>query len=110
MGFQCRGSGSSEITNAVTDVTIKVDALDSVLSGEKVSFVKMDIEGSEKEALNGMKGIIENQKPVLAISIYHSLDDFLQLPQMIRDMNPEYRIYIRHYRKLSDSETVCYAI
>ncbi len=110
LGFQGRGSGSSEINIAETAVTVNVDALDSVLAGEKISFVKMDIEGAEREALYGMKSIIKNQKPVLAISIYHSLDDFLQLPQIMHDMNHTYRIYIRHYRKLSDSETVCYAI
>lgn len=108
--FDSKGSGSSRIGGVETGENIKVEALDKVLTEKKVTFVKMDIEGAEQEALYGMKDIIKKQKPILAISIYHSLEDFMEIPKIIHDMNSEYKIYIRHYRKLSDSETVCYAI
>ena len=70
----------------------------------------MDIEGAERKALMGAETIIKKEKPILAISTYHSLEDFIYLPQMMAQLNEEYKIYLRHYRFLSDSETVCYAI
>ena len=59
---------------------------------------------------SGMKEIIKECQPVLAISIYHSLEDFYRIPQVIHELNGDYLLYVRHYRYLSDSETICYAI
>lgn len=108
--FDKQGSGSSSVTNESMDVKICADALDRVLEGKEVSIIKMDIEGAEQKALAGAKKIISAQHPKLAISIYHSLEDFIYLPYIMQELDSKYRIYIRHYRELTDSETVCYAI
>lgn len=70
----------------------------------------MDIEGAEQKALEGAIDIITSQHPKLAVCIYHSLEDFIMIPQIIHKLNPNYKIYIRHYRELADSENVCYAV
>ena len=62
MAFDSKGSGSSRIGGVETGENIKVEALDKVLTEKKVTFVKMDIEGAEQEALYGMKDIIKKQK------------------------------------------------
>ncbi len=108
IGFQLQGSGSSCVSDSKENI-IDVDAVDNIVC-DRVSFVKMDIEGAEIPALYGMRRIISDCSPVLAISIYHSMEDFYKIPQVIQEINPNYKFYIRHYRKLSDSETVCYAI
>lgn len=64
---------------------------------EKVTFIKMDIEGSEIPALNGAKNIILRDKPKLAICIYHKPDDLWKIPLMLKDWVPEYRMHLRHY-------------
>ena len=68
----------------------------------------MDIEGAEKEALLGAEKITREQKPKLAISIYHKNEDIWEIPSLILEMNPEYRFYIRHY-SFRFAETVLYA-
>ena len=78
--------------------------------GNKITFVKMDIEGVESEALSGMKKIIERDKPKLAICVYHKEEDLWELPLQILSMNPDYKIYLRHYSENLYTETVCYAI
>lgn len=105
-----QGSGTSFLTESKDGEVIEVDALDNILRDLPVSFVKMDIEGAEEKALLGMKHIISKYKPILAISIYHSIRDFWYLPQLIKQLMPDYMLYIRHYRQLSDSETICYAV
>lgn len=111
VGFESKGAGSSSISlDPSAGERIEVDAADHVLEGCDVTFVKMDIEGAEENALMGMRELISRSRPVLAISIYHSLQDFYRIPQVIREIRKDYDFYIRHYRSLSDSETVCYAI
>lgn len=90
-------------------LTGKVKVLDDVLADEEVTFIKMDIEGAEHDALEGARKIIASQKPILAICIYHSPQDMLELPVFIKSLHPEYKIYIRHYSEVM-FETVCYAI
>ena len=57
----------------------------------------------------GARNIIESYKPKLAISIYHKSEDIWQLPQLILEMNSEYKLYLRHYSTAA-AETVMYAI
>ncbi|MCI9439824.1 MAG: FkbM family methyltransferase [Ruminococcus sp.] len=108
--FDKQGSGSSSVTKESMDIRIHADALDHILEGKEVSIIKMDIEGAEQKALAGVKKIISRQHPKLAISIYHSLEDFIYLPCIMQELDSKYRIYVRHYRELTDSETVCYAV
>lgn len=87
---------------------VDVEALDNLIK-EKVTFIKMDIEGSEMKALQGGKNLIQTYKPKLAISIYHKLEDLVDIPSYIHQLVPEYRFFIRHYF-YSPAETVLYAI
>ena len=83
--------------------------LDGVLINEKVTFIKMDIEGAEPKALRGAQNIIRMQKPKLAICIYHNFKHLWEIPLYIKELVPEYNIYLRHHTDLA-YETVCYAI
>lgn len=83
--------------------------LDEILAGEEATFIKMDIEGSESEALKGAKDTITTYKPRLAISIYHKPEDILELPEIILSYRPDYQFYMRHY-SLGAPDTVLYAV
>lgn len=107
--FDAIGSGSGRISDEGT-VSLNVDALDHVLKHENIDFVKMDIEGAEVEALKGAKELISMQKPILAISVYHNPGDIFEIPLLIHEICPEYKLYLRHYRQFSAQETICYAI
>lgn len=104
------GDSNSSINGSKETNTIgEVRKLDDILKDERVTFIKMDIEGSELAALKGASNIIKSQKPKLAICIYHSPQDMLNIPIYIKSLVPEYKIYIRHYTDMM-LETVCYAI
>ena len=76
---------------------IDVVALDELLGiGQRISLVKMDIEGAELKALYGMKCLIKEYKPKLAISIYHKAEDIIAIPLYLKQLNPDYRFYLRH--------------
>ena len=91
------------------ETEVQARRLDDVLAGRKVTFIKMDIEGSEMAALRGAERIIREQRPRLAISIYHKPEDMWEIPSYILQCHPDYKLYVRHY-SISDTETVLYAI
>lgn len=98
---------SSKIVDYKTEDSIEVVTIDSDVK-EKIDFIKMDIEGSEVEALLGASETIRKYSPTLAICIYHKKDDFWKIPLLIKEINPEYKKYwIEHYQ-LGYNETVLY--
>lgn len=100
-GLSDSGEGNTIIS--VVPIDEMIDAAD------KVTFLKMDIEGSEQEALKGARQVISRNKPKLAICIYHKPDDMWTIPMYIKKLVPEYKLYIRHHSTGPD-ETVLYAV
>lgn len=106
--FSANKGGSSKIEDCGAE-TVQVYQFDGLnLPEKKITFVKMDIEGSELKALEGMQHIIQEHKPKLAICIYHKFEDIWELPIYIKKLVPEYKFYIRNYTTYLD-EVVLYA-
>lgn len=104
------GKGTeSKIVDYKTDSSIKVISLDSYFANKKCDFIKMDIEGAEYHALCGGINIIKRDRPILTISIYHSMEDYYRIPKYLRSELQDYKFYIRQH-SLILSETVLYAI
>ena len=101
------GSSSFVFKNG-TEQVVSTTSIDAVANGEPVTFIKMDIEGAELEALKGAQETIKKYHPPLALSIYHKPEDIVQLPQFIKSLVPEYKLYLRNYH-LDHTETVLYA-
>lgn len=106
--FEKNGNAASRISKEKTEASIKTIALDNCVSGP-VTFIKMDIEGAELEALKGSREIIKKYKPRLAISAYHKKEDLVELPLYIKELVPDYKLYVRHYSN-AGIETVLYAV
>lgn len=87
---------------------IRVTALDSNDICRNATFIKMDIEGSEYKALLGAEHIIKENKPKLAICLYHSNEDMLRLIKLVHELNPQYKLYVRQHTN-GVNETVLYA-
>jgi FkbM family methyltransferase len=86
----------------------QVTTIDTALMGKKVTLIKMDVETFELKALEGAKHIIVEQRPKLAISAYHYLSDLWEVPRKIKEMVPEYKLYLRHHSP-AVWDTDCYA-
>src|SRR5208283_1192620 len=91
------------------DHPVKCATLDSMLHDVAVSFIKMDIEGSELATLAGAQQSIRKHSPILAISAYHRQDDLWNIPLFIHGLNPDYSFYLRPHL-LEGWDLVCYAI
>lgn len=101
-------STSFGIENKDDSVRISGAKIDDIVGEDRVTFIKMDIEGSEYQALLGAENTIKKNKPKLAICIYHKPEDIIELPSLIEKMVPDYKYAIRHYTA-GTIETVLYA-
>lgn len=98
----------SETDEGYCDVSVMpID--EAIAEGDKVTFIKMDVEGAELESLKGAEKTIRRDRPKLAICIYHKPEDMWTIPLYIKELVPEYKLYIRHHSSGKD-ETVLYAV
>jgi len=90
-------------------MSIEVKSIDN-LNLENVTFIKMDIEGAELNALKGAEKTLLRDKPKLAICIYHSNEDMICIAEYIHNLVPEYKLYVKqHFLFPSAASTVLYA-
>jgi FkbM family methyltransferase len=108
--FSSFGTAASRISG-FGEANIPVISLDTYfkLEDSLPTFIKLDIEGSEKEALVGAKEIIQRVRPKLAICVYHKIEDIYVLPELLLKYIPSYHFTLRHYSPDNDG-TVLYAI
>ncbi len=99
--------GEGKFTVHATDIDSLLKSLDVEMIP---TYVKMDVEGAEHETINGMKELLSKHKPKLIVSAYHRTGDVFTLPGLIKSINPEYRIYLRHHPYVPDWETNYYCI
>jgi FkbM family methyltransferase len=108
LSFDSDVGPASAIKITDSSSTIKVTTLDEIIS-EPVSFIKMDLEGWELNALKGSKNHIIKDTPKLAIAVYHGARDFRMIKDYILSLGVNYDIYLRHYTE-GWSETIMYFV
>lgn len=107
-------SGSEGVINpgaTAFDESISTTTLDTLAANgtlPRVDFIKMDIEGSELDALKGAESVLRAQRPRLAISLYHRREDLFAIPLWIDALGVGYRFHLEHY-SIHHEETVLYA-
>jgi len=95
----------NECENTVECRTINIDSFIK----ERYTFLKADMESYEYKMLLGARESIRKWKPKLAICIYHSAVDFYSIPLLVKKINPEYKLAIRHHSLADLFDTVLYA-
>lgn len=110
--FDASGNRNANLSTTGGKKVKKVDvnSLDNILAGKSMDYIKYDVEGSEKEALEGSRKTIEAHAPKLLVSLYHRSEDIFALPLMIHEMNPAYRLYVRKLRYVPAWDLNLYAI
>jgi FkbM family methyltransferase len=63
---------------------------------DKKTLIKMDVEGSELNILNGAKKVVGNQNTIWAISCYHKSDDLVNFYCTLNKLIETNKIYFRH--------------
>jgi FkbM family methyltransferase len=108
--FRASGNAAAAVSG-IGDISINVITLDDFIPVEyRPNFIKMDIEGAEMEALEGMTNLIENHAPHLAISVYHKPSDLWIIGNFLHQRFPGfYNFYLRMYGEQT-FDTILYAV
>jgi FkbM family methyltransferase len=109
VSFACSGSAGSHVSSTAGASIVEARRLDDVEWPLPPTFIKMDIESAEPEALLGAQQLLQRHHPILAICTYHRSEHLWQIPNLIHSISSEYRIFLRRYAE-ECWEGVCYAI
>jgi FkbM family methyltransferase len=105
--FNMTGSTGSNLNSIGEKNTARI-ALDLTLINTKISHIKLDVEGSEIEALQGMKNLIKKNLPRLALSVYHRPNDLVQIPNLVLEFGLYSKFDLRNFANQT-FETIFYA-
>lgn len=89
-------------------VPVRIDSVDNMINN-KITFLKLDIEGAEENAIAGAADHISKNSPLLSIAVYHRAKDLWAIPSQILSINSDYLLYLRHYTQVA-YETVLYGL
>jgi FkbM family methyltransferase len=105
-----QGLGSHITSGFESDtITIQCVALDDAMPNVRPDFIKLDVEGAEIAALNGMARVVAQSCPRLAICAYHKPEDLWEIPLKMKELLPHVPLYVRQHL-INGFETVFYAI
>ncbi|UCH84082.1 MAG: FkbM family methyltransferase [Candidatus Latescibacterota bacterium] len=102
-------SGIQSTNSPYESTSVSIDALVQRQEIPQVDFIKLDVEGAELRALKGAEKTIRERRPKLAVCLYHSMDDFVNIPDYLSSLDTPYRFYLGHY-SLTTSETVLFGV
>lgn len=102
-----KGRGAATNKNGEEKNAICVDYITEKYG--QFTYINIDIEGAESEMLDGAKITLQN-KPKLCMAVYHKSQDIFALLNRIKEINPDYRIYLRHHKHISFWDTNIYCI
>lgn len=92
------------------DTKVLTVTIDGLLKGKKAGFIKFDVEGAELAAIKGGADTIRTHKPQMNIACYHRSEDLFELPLKVLELNPDYKVYIRHTPSIPAWDTVFYFV
>jgi FkbM family methyltransferase len=104
-------AGGGEGAKLATDGNVVVECvpIDELAPAGGPTFVKMDIEGAELEALEGARRSIQTHSPILSICVYHKQNDLWRIPLFIHTLAEDYRLFLRPH-DVDGWQLVCYAV
>jgi FkbM family methyltransferase len=108
LSFKDDGSRGA-IFSADGTIEMPVTTLDDVVGQGRVSYIKMNIEGAEIDALHGGERLIRREHPKLALSVYHRPSDLWRIPEIVENFSSGYQLYLRQHDG-GVIETVLYAL
>ena len=104
--FSMRGGRNSSLGEGDETTAVPVDEL----ARDGATFIKADVEGSEKKAIAVAKNTILKHKPKIQLACYHRTEDLFALPAAVDSIRNDYKLYMRHFPSFPAWDTNFYFI
>lgn len=95
--------------NTKKTVFIEAKTIDGVCN-TTADYIKYDVEGAEHKAIIGSMQTIKNSTPDLLVSVYHRNEDLYDLPLLVNQINPDYKLYLRKFKYVPAWDLNLYAV
>lgn len=105
--YVTKGSGRMAALNKTAGVEVPVTTVDALDC--RPTYIKVDVEGMESAVLRGAANTLK-AKPKLNLAAYHRTGDFFNLILQLRDLNPDYKIYLRKHPYIPCWDLNIYAV
>lgn len=102
-----KGRGASAKDSGEEINAISVDSLCENYGS--FTYINVDVEGAEAEMLKGAVKTLQS-KPKLCLAVYHRSEDIFSLVNKVNEINPDYKIYMRHHPHISFWDTNIYCV
>lgn len=89
---------------------IECNSVDNILGPDGATIIKFDVEGAEYDAIKGAENTIKTFKPKLCISAYHRSEDYFLIPELVKSIRDDYKIYMRHFPYVPAWDTCFYFV
>jgi FkbM family methyltransferase len=112
VSFKMDGSRSMIVEDDKDNQSVSSVSIDDFIKFQQLNrldFIKLDVEGAEPEALFGGVESIRKFRPQIAVSIYHKLEQFFEIPLYLNEQLSDYRFHIEFYNPYC-IDTILYAI
>ncbi|MCI8880183.1 MAG: FkbM family methyltransferase [Clostridiaceae bacterium] len=106
--FSAKAGRNSRVSGEGRETPMR--SLDSVLGGRRCSFLKLDVEGAERQALEGARATLTRFHPKINCAAYHRNEDLFALPLFLHENWPGCRLYLRHHPYVPAWDTNLYAV
>ncbi|MCQ2363034.1 MAG: FkbM family methyltransferase [Acidaminococcaceae bacterium] len=106
IAFTNQSGRAAHISTGQKSVPVAATTIDrlSAVTSTFPSYIKMDLEGCEKEALQGGAVTIRRHKPKLLLAGYHYNEDLFRIPLILKKLRPDYQIFLRKHPYVPDWE------
>jgi FkbM family methyltransferase len=106
--FESSGSMSSNISEN-GKIIVSCETIDALFSKDTPTYIKLDIEGGELEALRGAHKTLMSSNTVWSVTTEHTYNDLWRIPNLINSVNPKLNIFIRSHG-FEGWDLICYAV
>ncbi|MBQ6823496.1 MAG: FkbM family methyltransferase [Clostridia bacterium] len=89
-------------------IEIPAVTVDLLAENQKITFIKMDVEGMEAAVIKGAAQTIQRDRPAMQIAAYHRSEDLFALPLLVEEICPGAKIYLRHFKSVPAWDTDFY--
>lgn len=103
------GGGVASHVSSNGNCEIEAVTLDEALEGFAPTYIKLDIEGSEADTLEGGRETIARHRPKMAVCLYHLPDHLWAIPLRLSELLPDSLFSMRTYAA-DGFECVCYCV
>lgn len=90
-------TGTSYGMGGANGSSVMTKTLDELTYSDAPTFIKVNLEGYDLDAIRGASTIIKEYKPIVSVQGHHKSNHFWEIIETLKAMADDYKFYLRNY-------------